>query len=70
MNRRRLLERAPLDLRVNVARGSREEVLARIPDGVPTPISPWGIRLPAEAKSTIIPSSPPALSRCRTREAS
>ena len=45
-----LLERAPLDLRVNVARTPREEVLHQMPDGVPTPLSPWGIRLPAETR--------------------
>jgi 16S rRNA (cytosine967-C5)-methyltransferase len=40
-----LLERAPLDLRVNVARTSRDEMLRDL-GGVPTPLSPWGIRLP------------------------
>ena len=40
-----LLERAPLDLRVNVARAEREEMLAKLGGGEPTPISPWGIRL-------------------------
>jgi 16S rRNA (cytosine967-C5)-methyltransferase len=40
-----LLKRAPLDLRVNVARTSREEILSHFPDAVPTPLSPWGIRL-------------------------
>ena len=40
-----LLERAPLDLRVNAARVSRDEILPQI-DGAPTPLSPWGIRLP------------------------
>jgi 16S rRNA (cytosine967-C5)-methyltransferase len=39
-----LLERAPLDLRVNAARVSRDEILPQI-DGAPTPLSPWGIRL-------------------------
>src|SRR4051794_9110799 len=39
-----LLERAPLDLRVNVARASRDEILRQI-EGTPTPLSPWGIRL-------------------------
>jgi 16S rRNA (cytosine967-C5)-methyltransferase len=39
-----LLERAPLDLRVNVARVSRHAILQQI-DGVPTPLSPWGVRL-------------------------
>ena len=45
-----LLERAPLDLRVNVARMTREQVLEHMPDGIPTPISPWGIRMPAETR--------------------
>lgn len=39
-----LLERAPLDLRVNAARVSRDEILQQV-DGAPTPLSPWGIRL-------------------------
>jgi 16S rRNA (cytosine967-C5)-methyltransferase len=45
-----LLERAPLDLRVNAARALRDDVLAQFPDGAPTRISPWGIRLPANTK--------------------
>ena len=44
-----LLNAAPLDLRVNTARTSREEVLARLArDGIeaaPTPYSPAGVRL-------------------------
>ena len=44
-----LLNPAPLDLRVNLARASREEVLARFAhDGIeaaPTPYSPAGVRL-------------------------
>jgi 16S rRNA (cytosine967-C5)-methyltransferase len=40
-----LLERAPLDLRANVARASRSELLNDV-GGEPTPLSPWGIRLP------------------------
>src|SRR6476661_8028260 len=39
-----LLERAPLDLRVNVARSSREEMLGAFDGAEPTPLSPWGIR--------------------------
>ena len=35
-----LLERAPLDLRVNVARTSREEMLAQLAGSVPTPATP------------------------------
>ncbi|HEY7005997.1 MAG TPA: RsmB/NOP family class I SAM-dependent RNA methyltransferase, partial [Sphingomicrobium sp.] len=45
-----LLERAPLDLRVNTARTSRAEVLEQFSDAVATPISPWGIRLPPDTK--------------------
>jgi 16S rRNA (cytosine967-C5)-methyltransferase len=45
-----LLERAPLDLRVNVARTSRSEVLPDFSDGQPTPLSPWGIRLPSDSR--------------------
>ncbi|HEY8593569.1 MAG TPA: RsmB/NOP family class I SAM-dependent RNA methyltransferase [Sphingomicrobium sp.] len=45
-----LLERAPLDLRVNIARASREQLLSDIPDAEPTPISPWGIRLPPDSR--------------------
>jgi 16S rRNA (cytosine967-C5)-methyltransferase len=45
-----LLERAPLDLRVNAARASREEVLQQFPGAEPTQLSPWGIRLPADSR--------------------
>jgi len=45
-----LLERAPLDLRVNVARTSRDELLSQLPNATPTPLSPWGVRLPPESK--------------------
>jgi 16S rRNA (cytosine967-C5)-methyltransferase len=45
-----LLERAPLDLRVNVAKGSRDDLLAQFPAAVPTPLSPWGMRLPADSR--------------------
>jgi 16S rRNA (cytosine967-C5)-methyltransferase len=45
-----LLERAPLDLRVNVARTSREAMLAEFPGAEPTRISPWGLRLPSDSK--------------------
>lgn len=41
-----LLDRAPLDLRVNRLRGEREAALAVLPDAVPTPLSPIGLRLP------------------------
>jgi 16S rRNA (cytosine967-C5)-methyltransferase len=45
-----LLERAPLDLRVNVARTSRESLLAQFPGAQPTPLSPWGLRLPPDGR--------------------
>ena len=45
-----LLNPAPLDLRVNLARSDRESVLARLAtdglEGTPTPYSPAGIRFP------------------------
>jgi 16S rRNA (cytosine967-C5)-methyltransferase len=45
-----LLERAPLDLRVNVARASRDDVEAIFDGAVATRLSPWGLRLPADTK--------------------
>jgi len=45
-----LLERAPLDIRVNIARVSRDEVLSQFEGSVPTPLSPWGIRLASETR--------------------
>lgn len=45
-----LLERAPLDLRVNIARSSREALLPQFPDAELTPFSPWGIRLPTDRR--------------------
>ncbi|MGN6850726.1 MAG: RsmB/NOP family class I SAM-dependent RNA methyltransferase [Sphingomicrobium sp.] len=45
-----LLERAPIDLRVNVARTSREDMLREFPQVQPTPLSPWGIRLPSDSR--------------------
>ena len=45
-----LLERAPLDLRVNVARSSRDELLDQFKGATPTPLSPWGIRLPPDSR--------------------
>lgn len=41
-----LLDRAPLDVRVNRLRGTREEALAQLADAQPTPLSPLGLRLP------------------------
>ena len=45
-----LLDRAPLDLRVNVARSSRDELLDQFEGATPTPLSPWGIRLPLDTR--------------------
>ena len=45
-----LLERAPVDLRVNIALGSREEVLRDLPAAAATSISPWGIRLSPDSR--------------------
>jgi len=45
-----LLERAPLDLRVNAARADRDALLAQFAGGEPTQLSPWGIRLPADTR--------------------
>ena len=45
-----LLERAPLDLRVNIARLGRDETLTQLDGAAPTPLSPWGIRLPADSR--------------------
>jgi 16S rRNA (cytosine967-C5)-methyltransferase len=45
-----LLERAPLDLRVNGARARREDVAAQIEGASPTPLSPWGLRLPPDSR--------------------
>lgn len=44
-----LLERAPLDLRINSARTTRQAMLGEFADAKPTPISPWGLRLPADS---------------------
>jgi 16S rRNA (cytosine967-C5)-methyltransferase len=41
-----LLGRAPLDLRVNRMKGSRDDALAAFPGALPTPHSPLGLRLP------------------------
>jgi len=45
-----LLERAPLDLRVNVARARRDELLRELPGAEPTRLSPWGLRLPPDTR--------------------
>ncbi len=45
-----LLERAPLDLRINIARTSREAMVAEFEGTEPTRLSPWGLRLPADSR--------------------
>ena len=45
-----LLERAPLDLRVNMVRSSREALAAAFPGAEPTRLSPWGLRLLADSR--------------------
>jgi 16S rRNA (cytosine967-C5)-methyltransferase len=45
-----LAERAPLDLRVNAARTTRETMLEAFDGATATPLSPWGLRLPAGTK--------------------
>jgi 16S rRNA (cytosine967-C5)-methyltransferase len=46
-----LIERAPVDLRANLARTSREEMAAHF-GARPTPLSPWGLRLPSDSAVT------------------
>ncbi|HEX6375559.1 MAG TPA: RsmB/NOP family class I SAM-dependent RNA methyltransferase [Allosphingosinicella sp.] len=43
---RSLLSRAPLDLRANRLLTTRKALLPAFPGSVPTPLSPWGLRLP------------------------
>jgi 16S rRNA (cytosine967-C5)-methyltransferase len=45
-----LLERAPLDLRVNVARTTRDAIAAEFEGAESTQLSPWGLRLPADTR--------------------
>ena len=45
-----VLERAPLDLRVNVAKADRDSLLAEFDGAEPTRLSPWGLRLPADSQ--------------------
>ena len=45
-----LLERAPLDLRVNAARSLRDDLLAEFSGATRTPLSPWGLRLPPDSR--------------------
>lgn len=45
-----LLDRAPLDLRVNIARTSREAAQSEIEGAEATALSPWALRLPADTR--------------------
>lgn len=45
-----LLGRAPVDLRVNIARAPRDELIGQFANSEPTPLSPWGIRLPVDSR--------------------
>lgn len=51
-----LLERAPLDLRVNIARATRDAILPEFEDAEPTLLSPWGLRLPPDSRIDQHPS--------------
>ena len=51
-----LLDRAPLDLRANVARTSREAMVEAFDGAEPTPLSPWGLRLPVDSRVTEHPA--------------
>lgn len=51
-----LLQRAPVDLRVNVARVSRDELLPQIEGAAATPLSPWGLRLPPDSRIDVHPA--------------
>ena len=45
-----LLDRAPLDLRVNAARAARDAVATQFEGAEATRLSPWGLRLPADTR--------------------
>ena len=45
-----LLDRAPLDLRVNAARTTREAMLEAFDGAAATALSPWGLRLPPDSR--------------------
>ncbi len=51
-----LLDRAPLDLRVNAARSRRDVMAAHFPGAKPTLLSPWGLRLPADSQVSTDPA--------------
>jgi 16S rRNA (cytosine967-C5)-methyltransferase len=41
-----LLERAPLDVRINRLKADRQTAQAALANATPTPLAPWGLRLP------------------------
>lgn len=45
-----LLDRAPLDLRVNRLKATRDMALTALPDATPTPHAPLGLRMPEGAR--------------------
>ncbi|MEO8617754.1 MAG: RsmB/NOP family class I SAM-dependent RNA methyltransferase [Sphingomicrobium sp.] len=45
-----LLERAPIDLRANIARTTRDAMLEAIEDSQATDLSPWGLRLSTDRR--------------------
>jgi 16S rRNA (cytosine967-C5)-methyltransferase len=51
-----MLERAPLDLRVNRLKATRNDVLPELPDAVPGDLSPDAIRLPEGTKVEAMPA--------------
>lgn len=50
-----LLDRAPVDLRVNACRADRDQLLPLLPAAVPTTLSPWGMRLPPDSRIDLHP---------------
>jgi 16S rRNA (cytosine967-C5)-methyltransferase len=57
---RALLDPAPLDLRVNLLKATRDEARAALAaeglDAIPTPLSPWGLRLEGRRQVTTGPA--------------
>ena len=51
-----MLGRAPLDLRVNRLKGSRDEALAALPEAEATPLSPLGLALPDGTRVEELPA--------------
>jgi 16S rRNA (cytosine967-C5)-methyltransferase len=68
------LSAAPLDVRVNPLKTTRDEARAALAatgiDAQPTPYSPLGLRIAGRPSLTRHPLFTPARSKCRTRAAS